>query len=79
MNGHTGAVIEAWKGVQAAWVMARGDKGYFGKRFDAWYIWIPLCLLFLAPFFDPRRPFRLSSRRCLVIPTATSAIAPSSC
>ena len=26
---------------------------------NAPYVWIPLCLLFLAPFFDPRRPFRM--------------------
>ena len=45
--------------MQAAWVMARGHDGYFGKRFDAWYVWIPLCLLFIAPFFDPSRPFRM--------------------
>ena len=59
VDGHTGRVVEAWQGVQAAWVMARGHDGYFGKRFDAWYVWIPLCLLFIAPFFDPRRPFRM--------------------
>src|SRR5690349_8176076 len=31
IDGHTGRVIEAWKGTQAAWVMARGHHGYFGK------------------------------------------------
>src|SRR5262245_59563908 len=59
VDGRTGRVIEAWKGTQAAWVMARGHHGYFGKRFDAWYIWLPLCFMFVAPFFDPRRPFRM--------------------
>ena len=59
VDGHTGRVVEAWQGVQAAWVMARGHDGYFGKRFDAWYVWHSLCLLFIAPFFDPRRPFRM--------------------
>ncbi len=59
VDGRTGRVIEAWQGVQAQWVMARGHHGYFGERFDAWYIWLPLCFLFVAPFFDPRRPFRM--------------------
>ena len=67
INGRTGRVVEAWKGTQAAWVMARGHHGYFGKRFDAWYIWLPLCLLFVAPFIDPRRPFRMLHLDLLVL------------
>lgn len=67
VDGRTGRVIEAWQGTQAAWVMARGHHGYFGKRFDAWYIWLPLCLLFVAPFFDPRRPFRMLHVDLLVL------------
>jgi hypothetical protein len=67
VDGRTGRVIESWEGVQAAWVMARGHEGYFGKRFDAWYVWLPLCLLFVAPFFDPRRPFRLLHLDLLVL------------
>jgi glycosyl transferase family 87 len=67
VDGHTGRVVEAWQGVQADWVMARGHPGYFGKRFDSWYIWVPLCLLFVVPFFDPRRPFRLLHLDLLVL------------
>jgi hypothetical protein len=67
VDGHTGRVLEAWKGTQAAWVMARGHHGYFGKHFDAWYIWLPLCLLFVAPFVDPRRPFRMLHLDLLVL------------
>jgi len=67
VDGHTGRVVEAWQGVQAAWVMARGHDGYFGKRFDDWYVWLPLCLLFVAPFFDPRRPFRMLHVDLLVL------------
>ena len=47
--------------------MARGHEGYFGDTFDAWYIWLPLCLLFVAPFFDPRRPFRMLHLDLLVL------------
>jgi hypothetical protein len=67
VDGRTGRVVEAWQGVQAAWVMARGHDGYFGKRFDDWYVWIPLCLFFVAPFFDPRRPFRMLHLDLLVL------------
>ena len=33
---------------------------------EAW-VWIPLCLLFVLPFFDPRRPFRLLHLDLLVL------------
>jgi hypothetical protein len=46
----TGKVTEAWTGFQVAWSMARGYPGAFGRRVNAWYIWVPLCLLFVAPF-----------------------------
>jgi hypothetical protein len=67
VDGRTGRVIEAWHGVQAAWVMARGQRGHAGTRVDSWYVWIPLCLLFVAPFFDPRRPFRMLHLDLLVL------------
>jgi hypothetical protein len=54
-----GVVLEAWTGHQVAWSMARGYEGAFGRKLNAPYVWIPLCLLFLLPFLDPRRPFRL--------------------
>lgn len=53
------AVVEAWSGPQVAWKMARGYKGAFGRSVNSPFIWIPLCALFVAPFVDPRRPFRL--------------------
>jgi hypothetical protein len=46
----TGQVTQAWTGFQVAWSMARGYPGAFGRSVNHWYIWIPLCLLFLAPF-----------------------------
>ena len=59
IEDRTGRVLEAWTGYQVAWSMARGYPGAFGRKVNAWYVWIPLCLLFVAPFVDPRRPFRL--------------------
>jgi hypothetical protein len=67
VDGRTGEVIEAWRGIQAEWVMARGHTGYFGDTFQSWYVWLPLCLLFLAPFIDPRRPFRMLHLDLLVL------------
>ena len=55
----TGAVLEQWTGPQVAWRMARGYEGQFGRKLNAAYIFIPLCVLFLLPFVDPRRPFRM--------------------
>ncbi|MDO8211471.1 hypothetical protein [Conexibacter sp. CPCC 206217] len=51
----TGAVREAWTGYQVPWTMARGYDGAFGRRVNAWYVWIPLCVLFLLPFLPWRR------------------------
>jgi hypothetical protein len=50
-----GTVTEAWTGFQVAWTMARGYPGAFGRRVNAWYVWIPLCILFVAPFVPWRR------------------------
>ncbi len=51
----SGKVTEAWTGFQVAWTMARGYPGAFGRRVNAWYVWIPLCILFVAPFIPWRR------------------------
>jgi len=62
-----GAVTEAWTGYQVAWRMARGYPGAFGRKFNAIYVWLPLGFLFLLPFVDPRRPFRLLHLDLLVM------------
>ncbi|HET8820206.1 MAG TPA: hypothetical protein VFM57_01575 [Thermoleophilaceae bacterium] len=63
----TGAIVESWSGDQVAWTMARGYPGAFGRKLNAPYVWVPLCLLFLAPFVDVRRPFRLLHLDLLVL------------
>ncbi len=55
----TARVLEVWTGFQVAWTMARGYPGAFGEAVNAWYVWIPLTLLFCLPFVDRRRPWRL--------------------
>jgi hypothetical protein len=51
----TGKVTQAWTGFQVAWTMARGYPGAFGRSVNDWFIWIPLCILFVAPFLPWRR------------------------
>ena len=51
----TRSVTQVWTGFQVAWTMARGYPGAFGRRVNAWYVWIPLCVLFIAPFLPWRR------------------------
>jgi hypothetical protein len=51
----SGRVTQVWTGFQVAWTMARGYPGAFGRRVNAWYVWLPLCVLFLAPFLPWRR------------------------
>ena len=67
VDDSSGAILEQWTGDQVAWTMARGYEGAFGRKLNAPYVWIPLCLLFLAPFVDPRRPFRLLHLDLLVL------------
>ena len=67
VDDRSGAVIEQWAGDQVAWTMARGYPGAFGRKLNAPYVWIPLCVLFLAPFVDVRRPLRLLHLDLLVL------------
>jgi hypothetical protein len=63
----TGRVLEQWTGFQVAWTMARGYRGAFGEHVNALYVWLPLCLLFLLPFIDWRRPCSLLHLDLLVL------------
>jgi len=63
----SGRVLEQWTGFQVAWTMARGYRGAFGEHVNALYVWLPLCLLFLLPFIDWRRPFSLLHLDLLVL------------
>ena len=59
VSGHSGRVLEVWTGPQVDFVLARKQKDQIGGAFNKAWVWIPLCVLFVAPFFDPRRPWRL--------------------
>ena len=53
-----GRVDEAWRDFQVSTPLARGYEDSIAQKVNAPYVWLPLCLLLLAPFFDPRRPLR---------------------
>jgi hypothetical protein len=55
VDDRTARVTEAWTGFQVAWSMARGYPGAFGRRVNAWYVWLPMCVLFVVPFIPWRR------------------------
>jgi Glycosyltransferase family 87 len=59
VSGLTGEVLEAWAGPQADSLLARGYEPSIGRSLNRPYVWLPLAALFLLPFLDPRRPFRL--------------------
>jgi hypothetical protein len=67
IDDRTGVVLESWTGHQVAWTMARGYPGAFGRRAAAVYVWLPLCLLFLVPFVDRRRPLSLRNLDLLAL------------
>ena len=52
-------VVEKWTGTQVDTKLARGYPGAVSGDANHLWIWLPLCVLFLAPFIDPRRPLRL--------------------
>ena len=67
VDDFSGGVTEAWTGPQVAWTMARGYPGAFGRKVNSPWVWIPLTLLFLAPFVDVRRPWRVLHLDLLVL------------
>lgn len=63
IDDRTGRVLAAYTGTKAIWRGARGskaltDEGETGKLTNATWLWVLLCVLFVGPFVDPKRPFR---------------------
>jgi hypothetical protein len=67
VDDETGEVLSAWHDQQLHAPLARGYSGAIAQKVNAPYVWLPLCLLFIAPFIDPRRPFRLLHLDLLVL------------
>ncbi|MEA2377558.1 MAG: hypothetical protein QOD13_1465 [Thermoleophilaceae bacterium] len=67
VDGRSGRVLNVYTGPQAGTFLARGLKPLVGRSLNKPYIWLALAVLFLAPFVDPRRPFRLVHLDLLVL------------
>ncbi len=66
-------VLEAWTEYQVPWSMARGYPGAFGRIVNAPWVWIPLAVLFLAPF--ARRPWGVLHLDLLVLSAFSASTA----
>ena len=55
VDARSGRIEAVWTGWHADF---RSSRGHYGGMSDSWWVWLPLCLLFVAPFFDCRRPLR---------------------
>src|SRR5215207_3359995 len=67
VDGRSGAIDEAWRDQQVETKLARGYEGAVAQKVNAPYVWLALSLLFVAPFFDPRRPLRIVHVDLLVL------------
>jgi hypothetical protein len=67
VDGRTGLPKETWTGEQVAWRMARGYPGAFGRKLNAPYVWLPLCIVFVLGLLDWRRPLRIAHLDLLMI------------
>ncbi len=67
VDGRTGELLGAWHDTQLTDPLARGYSGAIAQKVNAPYVWLPLCLLFLLPFVDPRRLLRLLHLDLLVL------------
>jgi hypothetical protein len=59
IDGRSGRLLEVWTGPQADTLLARGYEPSIGRSQNAWYVWLPFAIAFVAPFVNPRRPRRL--------------------
>jgi hypothetical protein len=69
----TAHVLEAWTEYQVPWSMARGYPGAFGRIVNAPWVWIPLAVLFVAPFLRP--PWRMLHLDLLVLSAFSASTA----
>jgi hypothetical protein len=67
VDSHSGEVTESWTGDQIFWKMARGYSGQFGHKFNAPYVFLPLCAIFLLGLVDWRRRRRVANLDLLVL------------
>jgi hypothetical protein len=59
VDDRTGKVLHAWTGPQVSWSMARGYKGWFGRKLNDTRLWLAFCAVFLIALVDWRRIWTL--------------------
>ena len=55
IDDQTATVRHAWTGPQVSWSMARGYKGWFGRKLNDTRLWAAFCIVFLIALVDWRR------------------------
>ncbi len=55
VDDRTAKVNHAWTGPQVNWGMARGYKGWFGRKLNDTRLWLAFCAVFLVALVDWRR------------------------
>jgi Glycosyltransferase family 87 len=74
IDDRSGEVLEAWRDRQVGTELARGYSGAVAQAVSSPWVWIGLCLLFVAPFLDPRRRFRLLHLDLLAIVALSASL-----
>ena len=54
-------------GPQVDWQLARGEPSSYGRLANRWWIFLPLCAVFLGGLVDWRRPFTMRTLDLLVL------------
>jgi hypothetical protein len=61
------SLLEVRTGPQVDWQLARGEPNSYGKLVNKWWVFLPLCLIFLGGLIDWRRPLSLRTLDLLVL------------
>jgi len=61
------SLIDVRTGPQVDWQLARGEPDSYGRLINRWWVFLPLCLLFLGGLTDWRRPLSLRTLDLLVL------------
>jgi Glycosyltransferase family 87 len=75
VDDRSGAVLEHYTNYKVAWTMARGYPGAFGRIVNSPIVWIPLAVLFVAPFLAPWRRRRMLHLDLLVLSAFSISLA----
>jgi hypothetical protein len=75
VDNSSGKVLEAYTDYKVAWTMARGYPGAFGRIVNSPIVWIPLAVMFVVPFLQPRRWRRMLHLDLLVLSAFSISLA----